>query len=68
MELFRTNIQKYGFDEDMDIFEKTNQSVAETKKLFLKFQKKINDNADVNQKTLTVVYYGGHGMMNANKS
>ena len=31
-------------------------------------QRKISDNSSFNQKTLTVVYYGGHGMMKNNQS
>ena len=63
MEVFSKNIQKYNFDEDMGIIQKTNLSVADVKKILTKFQNKINNNADSNKKTLTIVYYGGHGMM-----
>ena len=34
MEVFRKNIQQYGFDEDMDIIQKTNLSLAAIKKFF----------------------------------
>ena len=52
----------------MDIIKKTNLSIAAVKKILTKFQSRINDNADSNKKTLTVVYYGGHGMMKDNQS
>ena len=68
MEVFSQNIQKYDFDEDMDIIQKTNLSMAAIKKILNKLQGKINDNTDSNKKTLTVVYYGGHGMMKDNQS
>ena len=68
MEVFSQNIQKYDFDEDMDIIQKTNLSLAAIKKILNKLQGKINDNTDSNKKTLTVVYYGGHGMMKDNQS
>ena len=68
MEVFSQNIQKYDFDEDMDIIQKTNLSLAAIKKILNKLQGKINDNTDSNKKTLTVVYYGGHGMMKDNMS
>ena len=68
MEVFSTNIQRYGFDEDMEILQKTNLSLAAVKKVFAGFQRRIADNADSNKKTLTIVYYGGHGMMKDNMS
>ena len=68
MEVFSQNIQKYDFDDDMDIIQKTNLSLAAIKKILNKLQGKINDNTDSNKKTLTVVYYGGHGMMKDNQS
>ena len=52
----------------MDIIQKKNLDTAETKKIFNKLQNKIAQNSSINQKTLTVVYYGGHGMMNDNQS
>ena len=69
IEVFSHNIQQYDFDEDMgDIIKKTNLNIATVKKILNKFQSRINDNADSNKKTLTVVYYGGHGMMKDNQS
>ena len=68
MEVFNQNIRRYGFDEDMDIIQKTNLSLAAVKKVLAGYQKRICDNSDVNKKTLTVVYYGGHGMMQDNQS
>ena len=52
----------------MDIIQKTNLSLAAVKKVFAGFQRRIADNADSNKKTLTIVYYGGHGMMKDNMS
>ena len=66
MEIFSKNIQQYGFDQDMDIIQKTNFSAAEVKKILMRYQTKINSNMDSNKKTLIVVYYGGHGMMKDN--
>ena len=37
MEVFSQNIQKYDFDEDMDIIQKTNLSMAAIKKILNKF-------------------------------
>ena len=68
MDVFCQNIQRYGFDEDMDIIKKTNLDTAATKKIFNKMQRKIAENSSSNQKTLTIVYYGGHGMMKNNQS
>ena len=68
MEVFSQNIQQYGFDEDMDIIQKTNLSLAAIKKFFSGYQRRIADNSDSNKKTLTIVYYGGHGMMKDNMS
>ena len=68
MEVFSQNIQRYGFDEDMDIIQKTNLSIAAIKKVLAGYQRRICDNADSNKKTLTIVYYGGHGMMQDNQS
>ena len=68
MKVFRENIQQYGFDEDTDIIKRKNLDFAKTKKLFLSLQSKIDANTRSNQKTLTVVYYGGHGMMKDNQS
>ena len=68
MNVFSHNIQQYGFDEDTDIIERQNLNFAKTKKLFLSLQNKIAANSSSNQKTLTLVYYGGHGMMNNNQS
>ena len=42
--------------------------MAEIKKIMLSYQKKINFNSDRGLKTLTVVYFGGHGMMKDNLS
>ena len=36
--------------------------MAQIKSTFASYRKRINANADVGRKTLTVVYYGGHGM------
>ena len=63
MEVFSRNIEKYNFVSDLDIVQKTNLSIAVIKKIFLGYQRRINDSSDSNKKTLTVVYYGGHGMM-----
>ena len=52
----------------MDIIQKTNLSLAAVKKVFAGYQRRISDNADSNKKTLTIVYYGGHGMMKDNYS
>ena len=69
MEVFFTKIQSYGFeDNDYDIIQKTNLSWTNVKKVFAGCQKKINENCDVGKKTLTIVYYGGHGMMKDNYS
>ena len=64
MEVFYTNIQQYGFD-DFGIMQKTGLSMDAVKKVFNGYQRRINDNADAGLKTLTIVYYGGHGMINA---
>ena len=64
IKLFKENIQVYGFDDDgQDIVKKMNLSVDKVKKVFLGYQRKINDNASQGKNTLTIVYYGGHGMM-----
>ena len=42
--------------------------MAAAKKIFFGYQKRINANTDAGQKTLTVVYYSGHGMMDDNHS
>ena len=68
MKIFKNNIKQYGFDSDLDIVKKENLSKKALRKLFNGYQRKISDNADLNRKTLTVVYYGGHGMMNDNYS
>ena len=68
MKVFSQNIQQYGFDEDMDIIQKTNLSLAAVKKVFAGYSRRIADNTDSNKKTLTIVYYGGHGMMKDNMS
>ena len=68
MQVFRQNIEQYDFDENTDIIDRQNLDFAKTKKLFLSLQNKIAANARSNQKTLTVVYYAGHGMMNENQS
>ena len=68
MEVFSTNIQQYGFDADFDIIQKTNLSMDAIKKTLAMYQRRIADNSDSNKKTLTVVYYGGHGMMKDNMS
>ena len=69
MEVFFTKIQSYGFeDNDYDIIQKTNLSCTAVRKVFTGCQKKINENSDVGKKTLTIVYYGGHGMMSENMS
>ena len=68
MKVFSRNIQQYGFDKDMDIYKKTNLDFAKTKKIFNSLQNKIAANSRSNQKTLTIVYYGGHGMMKDNQS
>ena len=68
MEVFSKNIERYGFDSDLDILTKNNINVAAAKKTFLSYQTRINANADAGQKTLTVVYYSGHGMMDNNQS
>ena len=52
----------------MDIIQKTNLSLAAVKKVFAGYQRRIADNSDSNKKTLTIVYYGGHGMMKDNMS
>ena len=41
---------------------------AKLKNIFNEYQSKINNNADKNLKTLTIVYYAGHGMMKENQS
>ena len=68
MEVFSKNIQKLGFDADFDIVQKTNLSMIDIRKTLSMYQRRIADNADSNKKTLTVVYYGGHGMMKDNMS
>ena len=50
----------------MDIIQKKNFTVAEVKKILMRYQTKINNNMDSNKKTLIIVYYGGHGMMKDN--
>ena len=52
----------------MDIIEKKNLSFTAVKKVLAGFQRRIADNSDSNKKTLTIVYYGGHGMMKDNYS
>ena len=66
MQVFKEKIHQYGFDSDYDILEKTNFTLNDIKKVFLRCQKDINENCDIGRKTLTVVYYGGHGMMRDN--
>ena len=68
MQVFRSNIEQYDFDENTDIIDRQNLDFAKTKKLFLSLQNKIAANSRSNQKTLTIVYYGGHGMMKDNQS
>ena len=68
IEVFSRNIEQYGFDSDLDILQKTNLSIAGVKKILSGYQRRIADNADSNKKTLTVLYYGGHGMMKDNMS
>ena len=68
MEVFSQNIQQYGFDADFDIIQKTNLSMDAIKKTLAMYQRRIADAADSNKKTLTIVYYGGHGMMRNNYS
>ena len=68
MDVFSENIERYGFDADLDIVQKTNLSMAAVKKIISGYQRRISDNADSNKKTLTVLYYGGHGMMKDNQS
>ena len=38
--------------------------MVEVKTVFKTLKQKVNANSDVGKKTLTVVYYGGHGMQN----
>ena len=61
LQLFREKVSQYGFD-DLDIVTKENLNMAQIKSTFASYRKRINANADVGRKTLTVVYYGGHGM------
>ena len=68
MEVFSSNIQQYGFDPDFDIVQKTNLSMDAIKKTLAMYSRRIADNSDSNKKTLTLVYYGGHGMMKDNMS
>ena len=68
MQVFRSNIEQYDFDENTDIIDRQNLDFAKTKKLFLSLQNKIAANSRSNQKTLTIVYYAGHGMMQDNMS
>ena len=67
MKVFSRNIQQYDFDPT-DITKGKNLNFAKTKKMFNSLQNKIAANSRSNQKTLTMVYYGGHGMMNDNQS
>ena len=62
MKVFSRNIKQYGF-ESMDVHKKTNLNFAKTKKVFNELTNKIAANSRSNQKTLTVVYFAGHGMM-----
>ena len=62
MQDFRRYIQEYGF-EDSNITDEQNLNKKATKKTLDKLKDKIVENAEKNEKTLTVVYYGGHGMM-----
>ena len=62
IEVFSRNIAEYGFG-DTDILEKKNINNKSIKKIFNEYQSKINNNAATNRKTLTIVYYAGHGMM-----
>ena len=66
MEVFSRNIERYNFDADLDIVKKTNLSMAAVRKLLSGYQSRIAANSRANLKTLTVVYYAGHGMMNEN--
>ena len=68
MQVFSRGIERYDFDPDLDIVQKTNLSVAAIKKIFMGYQRRINANADAGLKTLLVVYYGGGGMMKDNQS
>ena len=68
IEVFSQKIQQYNFDEDTEITVRKNLDFAKTKKLFLSLQNKIAENSRSNQKTLTMMYYGGHGMMSDNQS
>ena len=65
MEVFSRNIEQYGFGR-LDIIQETNLDIASTKEFFNKSKRYIVENARNFEKTLTVVYYGGHGMMNDN--
>ena len=65
MQDFRRYIQEYGFEDSSITYEK-NLDKAATKKTLAKLKKNIVANAENNEKTLTVVYYGGHGMMREN--
>ena len=47
IKLFKEKIEGYGFaDDGQDILEMTNLGVDKVKKVFLGYQRKINDNAD----------------------
>ena len=67
MDAFCNNICEYGFaEEDRSIKIKRDLDKAGTRKWIRKFKKNIIANAENNEKTLTVVYYAGHGMMKDN--
>ena len=65
MQDFRRYIQEYGFEDSNIMYEK-NLDKAATKKTLAKLTKNTVANAKKKEKTLTVVYYGGHGMMRDN--
>ena len=67
IDLFRSKIEEYGFPET-DIFEKKNATFQSLSKIFRQYERKILENAESGKKTLTIVYYGGHGVMKANHS
>ena len=67
MQIFSSSIEQYGFG-DTDILQKTNVTDKSLKSIFRQYENKIMDNAKCDRKTLTVVYYGGHGMMKENQS
>ena len=65
MQKFHDSIKEYGFEEE-NIVKKANFDLANLEETMTAFKKNIHANGKKFVKTLTVVYYGGHGVMKDN--